>query len=438
MQGGNSRCQQEFGALARESDPEGRFFTHMRDVLVECQEWIIETQKQSARGGDDVKAPSSDNQCNKVHLLVITFIQLLCEGHNLEMQNILRDQSFNRISRNLIFHCSTCLRLIAPSTDVYRYVPAAQREVLLLVLVFLIEVCQGPCPENQAEIGANENLGACQILLAASVTNLDNRDVVLDVKSKTISLLAALYENCGPHAAIMQGTLLKIDIATFDKVYEEFHYALHRMDMKKASLLKQAKPNPGFSFEKGKKAPVALEELEEFDVQIRGLTDSICNIMAIRKKLSSFSRSALERMGSDTIHDLTKVEENMPSCHRTFSQGLGSVEVFWNGKTEDIIFPRPQEAKFLSDTTKTAFVNECDLSSSDTRVKYLMRNRYTFLDEMEVLAQFNQFFQVMLRNYFMLKKLLFVLILLLNFNMVLTLSQGSVLWEKYYGTDMSC
>jgi hypothetical protein len=83
-----------------------------------------------------------------------------------------------------------------------------------------------------------------------------------------------------------------------------------------------------------------------------------------------------------------------------------------------VIFALPDEATDLSETTKTAFMTNCDLSTREARIKALMEDAENFQNEMEVyneLAEF-AFYGWLLDNYFYFKAvvLAFVVMLVLN------------------------
>jgi hypothetical protein len=74
---------------------------------------------------------------------ILRFLQLLCEGHNLVMQNHLRLQVNNIQSYDLISETAACLESLESSID------NTNIEVTHQLFRTLTEYCQGPCPENQ-------------------------------------------------------------------------------------------------------------------------------------------------------------------------------------------------------------------------------------------------------------------------------------------------
>ena len=112
----------------------------------------------------------------------------------------------------------------------------------------------------------------------------------------------------------------------------------------------------------------------------------------------------------------------------TFEPKLGHVEVAWNKKTVEVLFPIPYVTKYLSATTKQKFHEECDLDTPETRVKGLMTGVEDFYDEMDVLHKLSKvgYFKFMLKKYIYIRYLLYAVVFLLNYGSLLSLTQSSI------------
>ena len=89
---------------------------------------------------------------------ILRFLQLLCENHNRDLQNLLRDQKNNKTKYNLISETLILLDVICGSTTgglglLGLYINENNVMLINQILETLTEYCQGPCYENQACIG---------------------------------------------------------------------------------------------------------------------------------------------------------------------------------------------------------------------------------------------------------------------------------------------
>ncbi len=135
---------------------------------------------------------------------ILRFLQLLCENHNHDMQNLLRDQASNKSKYNLVSETLVLLDVICGSTTgglglLGLYIN--ENNVLLInqILVTLTEYCQGPCYENQACIAMHESngLGIITALILNDINPLGKTrmDLVLELKNNASKLLLAIMES---------------------------------------------------------------------------------------------------------------------------------------------------------------------------------------------------------------------------------------------------
>ncbi|OQV23241.1 Inositol 1,4,5-trisphosphate receptor type 1 [Hypsibius exemplaris] len=135
--------------------------------------------------------------------VVLRFLQLLCENHNSEMQNYLRNQG-SKSNVNLILQTLSFLDCICGSTSgslglLGHYVNATNVGLIDQTIVTLTEFCQGPCHENQNAIASNEAEGL-DIIIALTLLDIKPlqdkaEDLVLGLKSNAVKLLLAIIES---------------------------------------------------------------------------------------------------------------------------------------------------------------------------------------------------------------------------------------------------
>lgn len=136
---------------------------------------------------------------------ILRFMQLLCENHNPDLQNLLRHQS-NKTNHNLVSETLMFLDCICGSTTgglglLGLYINENNVALINQTLETLTEYCQGPCHENQNCIATHESNGL-DIITALILNDINplgkNRmDLVLELKNNASKLLLAIMESRG-------------------------------------------------------------------------------------------------------------------------------------------------------------------------------------------------------------------------------------------------
>uniref|UniRef100_A0A182MHW8 Inositol 1,4,5-trisphosphate receptor n=1 Tax=Anopheles culicifacies TaxID=139723 RepID=A0A182MHW8_9DIPT len=144
---------------------------------------------------------------NKVLVMqpILRFLQLLCENHNPELQNLLRNQN-NKTNYNLVSETLMFLDCICGSTTgglglLGLYINENNVTLINQTLETLTEYCQGPCHDNQNCIATHESNGL-DIITALILNDINplgkNRmDLVLELKNNASKLLLAIMESRG-------------------------------------------------------------------------------------------------------------------------------------------------------------------------------------------------------------------------------------------------
>ena len=94
---------------------------------------------------------------------ILRFLQLLCENHNPDLQNLLRSQSsknnYNLVSETLMFLDCICGSTTGGLGLLGLYINENNVSLINQTLETLTEYCQGPCHENQNCIATHESNG---------------------------------------------------------------------------------------------------------------------------------------------------------------------------------------------------------------------------------------------------------------------------------------
>lgn len=111
------------------------------------------------------------------------------------MQNCLRDQSsFKRQTSNLIESAVNLLHCFTTRKDIFRKITPVHISVLIPVLDLLIEIIQGPCPENQLLLSRLNIFSACRVILSSNSLKYAHQRIIGTIKSKIACLLLAMLE----------------------------------------------------------------------------------------------------------------------------------------------------------------------------------------------------------------------------------------------------
>ncbi|XP_075218736.1 inositol 1,4,5,-trisphosphate receptor isoform X2 [Lycorma delicatula] len=136
---------------------------------------------------------------------ILRFLQLLCENHNRDLQNTLRNQN-NKTNYNLVSETLMFLDCICGSTTgglglLGLYINEYNVALINQTLETLTEYCQGPCHDNQNCIATHESNGL-DIITALILNDINplgktRMDLVLELKNNASKLLLAIMESRG-------------------------------------------------------------------------------------------------------------------------------------------------------------------------------------------------------------------------------------------------
>ncbi|VVC34830.1 Hypothetical protein CINCED_3A015582 [Cinara cedri] len=136
---------------------------------------------------------------------ILRFLQLLCENHNRDLQNLLRNQN-NKVNYNLVSETLMFLDCICGSTTgglglLGLYINENNVSLINQTLETLTEYCQGPCHDNQNCIATHESNGL-DIITALILNDINplgktRMDLVLELKNNASKLLLAIMESRG-------------------------------------------------------------------------------------------------------------------------------------------------------------------------------------------------------------------------------------------------
>ncbi|KAG8201575.1 hypothetical protein JTE90_011244 [Oedothorax gibbosus] len=164
-------------------------------------EEILAEKAEKAKDAEENKLP----QEVVVMQPILRFLQLLCENHNYDLQNFLRNQNnknnYNLVSETLMFLDCICGSTTGGLGLLGLYINEHNVALVDQTLETLTEYCQGPCHENQNCIAVHESNGI-DIIIALILNDINplgkkRMDLVLELKNNASKLLLAIMESRG-------------------------------------------------------------------------------------------------------------------------------------------------------------------------------------------------------------------------------------------------
>jgi len=209
LRGGNIYIQQRMLKHLKEKKDVG-FFTSVSGLMNSSSVLDLDAfeRNQKAEGlgvGSDGTAGEKNMHDAEFTCALFRFIQLLCEGHNLEFQNYLRTQAGNTTTVNvIIITVDYLLRLQESMMDFYWHYSSKEvidpsgkenfcRAITVAKQVFstLTESIQGPCQGNQQALAHSrlwDAVGGFLFLFAHMQDKLSKNSVQLDLLIELLDL----------------------------------------------------------------------------------------------------------------------------------------------------------------------------------------------------------------------------------------------------------
>ena len=198
MEGGNLAVQVVMYEHLSGS-PSDLFFQQMRISLKKLEAWHLWRDVIILEDGEDVDLPES--------IIIVRFLQLMCEGHYQANQDIMREQPFNTSSVNLLddfVSYLNCLSRIQCQTNT---------DAAIRVSATILEVIQGPCEKNQEYFVLNTELVETlnRLMRSKKIRDCDE-EAEIELKKTGIDILQGLLEGQGGNEVVYERVLSVIHL----------------------------------------------------------------------------------------------------------------------------------------------------------------------------------------------------------------------------------
>ncbi|XP_029141909.1 inositol 1,4,5-trisphosphate receptor type 2, partial [Protobothrops mucrosquamatus] len=287
---------------------------------------------------------------------ILRFLQLLCENHNRELQNFLRNQN-NKTNYNLVCETLQFLDCICGSTTgglglLGLYIKEKNVALVNQTLESLTEYCQGPCHENQTCIATHESNGI-DIIIALILNDINplgkyRMDLVLQLKNNASKLLLAIMES-------------RHDSENAERV-------LFNMRPKELVDVMKNAYNQG----------VESDQEEENGEESISPKDVGHNIYILAHQLSRHNK-ALQHMlkpGADP--------EEGDEALKYYANHTAQIEIVRHDRTmEQIVFPVPNICEFLTHESKCRVFNTTERDEQGSKVNDFFQQTEDLYNEMK-------------------------------------------------------
>ena len=337
MEGGNLAVQvvmyQHLAAA-----PSDLFFQKMRLSLKELEEWHVRRDVILLEDGDDVDLPED--------IIVVRFLQLMCEGHYQANQDIMREQPLNAASINLLDDFVSYLNCLS------RIQCRTNTDAAIRVSATILEVIQGPCERNQEYFVLNTDLVETlnRLMRSKKVRDCDE-EAETELKKTGIDILQGLLEGQGGNEVV------------YERVLSVIHLDIIQMLCNPPEVESAAQRAGDDNGE---------DEITTNEGQILLQTESLVFL----QMLCDYKPSLRADLGLD----------------KDFSVGssVACVEIMWRGELQRRFFHVPDICADLAKSSKDSLVENIDRSNLESKLQdfvYRAQDLYREVQHQQVLKR---------------------------------------------------
>ena len=336
-------------------------------------------------------------------------LQLLCEGHNLDIQNHLRMQ----VNANGTFNYKSFNFLVGAAAwfgGLIRYINIHCISFGNQLLDFLIEAVQGPCAENQQTLVNTKIIDFCIEFSVRFSKNFEqwrrgfrkNTKELDDLIKKTFKLLFSLIE--GSHdPKIIKELSMQVNLKFFiERLATELRYLCKRLGLLPTAGLESINErirHQGNGFDE------EIQESFNIFILLQTLADH-------NEKLKEDIEQGLN--GGEFTHEQRK-------AFFFFKMNVKSIEIMFHNDLIRVYFPVPPISEFLTEETKENFMRSVPRDSHNEKILALIVAKDDLVDEMEHLAYLSRWkIQVTSHRYTLLRQISIVVAFVINLIILFT------------------
>ncbi|XKL65729.1 hypothetical protein PGB90_009149 [Kerria lacca] len=293
---------------------------------------------------------------------ILRFLQLLCENHNRDLQNLLRNQNnknnYNLVSETLLFLDCICGSTTGGLGLLGLYINENNVSLINQTLETLTEYCQGPCHDNQNCVASHESNGL-DIITALVLNDINplgrtRMDLVLQLKNNASKLLLAIMESRGDS--------------------ENAERILYNMNPKQlVDVACRAFHQESFD-----------EDVNMDDASIDG-EEGVSprevghNIYILCHQLAQHNKDLAALLKANEFNSDSKVKEAL----QYYASHTAQIEIVRHDRTlEQIVFPIPEQCEYLTHETKVKVFHTVEKDDQGSKVSEFFNLHEDMYNEM--------------------------------------------------------
>ena len=392
---GNNTVQNQLLTWAREQSDE-KFIIQIRNSLVVSRQSIdgmrriLKREIPNTKMNDMVISESLRARINQRYNFQISekksrFIQLLCEGHFLEMQDFLRVQAKSQVSINVLESIVAALQSLLKGLNQCTF------SLTIQTFATLAEMIQGPCFVNQ-EFLVSQSLGqVVSQILATNYADL-TKEQLWELRMAAMTFLLALMEghmNFDLAVALTQNMDMMPLVKVMDDTYNEWtelrgeHSVTGLARLNPANWLKAlARSFKGKDYEDEWKDILNLST--SIYIFLRTLLDF--DQLNVIQGQSGVNRQICDRQGQPILDIL-----RMSTTFIHLSKKVAGIEILRNECVERVYFRVPSmSVENLHAASRDRVINVVERGGDGTRLASFFEHCLALMNEIEYYEQIRE------------------------------------------------
>jgi len=382
---GNKDCQDEikrhFKQLSHRNGH--KFFYEVHEHIRDLHTYISSNPDVVMTfGREEKKAWIVEKQA-----MLLRFLQLWAEGHNEDMQELLREQKFRK-SFNIIADVIKSFDKLTQNAEAFVQSHPDSLEIIEQHFEFLTECLQGPCEKNQ-DFVINETRLALFIKRYMNVVHelmehmqrkddKDNEDSE-DMKAMQVQRRHKLYKglvlSCRLLGAMIEGR------GDAKNIHLEVGEQLSTTIFKRHLVLMK---HTEIELEKEEKIAGSVEEQKEISELKHELEASSYDLYSVYEQVGA----SLPKMKEEIqVHEgSAKAEdEKYAKAYSDLKTRVCRIEFMWNNRVDVLYFPKPIEAVSLSRASKRELEENVNMDTTESKQRDFLTHAKRLVDEMRLL-----------------------------------------------------
>lgn len=293
---------------------------------------------------------------------VFRFLQLLCENHNNDFQNFLREQPENKMNHNLVGETLFLLDSLCGSHTgllglLGNYITTDSYSLIVQILETLTEYCQGPCHANQDCIAMHES-NAIDVIVAIVLNDIQplqdtHRQCVLSIKDCASKLLLAVMES-------------RDDNANSERIMRTINPPSMLLDVASHIYIQIKEDSSSKPVEKGLSHRIFDFAPDDDDLFLR-IDENIHQTVGHNIYILAYQ---LSRQNQELANYIKQKKDDLSDTALTYyERHTAEIEILRNDRSlQQIVFPVPTLCEYLTDEKMKKVKTSCEQDEKGSKV----------------------------------------------------------------------